>query len=74
MTETQPVTELRTSIHAHLREHPWLTAGEVGRRIGRHPKSVLAALRRMEEDGEAESRTRPRSDGSGRTAAEWRAT
>lgn len=70
---TRPA-DLRTSIHAHLRTHPWLTANEVGRAIGRDAATVRRALCRMEHDGEAESRTRPRTDGSGRTAAEWRAT
>lgn len=68
------MTGLRTEIHAHLRRHPWLTANEVGRAIGRDPGTVRKTLRCMEGDGEAESRERPRTDGSGRPAAEWRAT
>lgn len=68
------MAELRTEIHAHLRQHPGLTALELGRALGRVPDTVRRTLRWMEEDGEAESRTRPRTDGSGRTASEWRAT
>jgi predicted ArsR family transcriptional regulator len=74
VAETKPVTGLRTEIHAHLRQHPWLTANEVGRVIGRSAGGVRKALARMAHDGEAESRTRPRADGDARPAVEWRAT
>jgi predicted ArsR family transcriptional regulator len=67
---------LRTEIHGRLRERPWLTADEIARTIGREvsPAGVRRVLRQMEHDGEASSRARLRTDGSGRTAAEWSAT
>lgn len=70
------MTELRVQIHDHLQRHPWLTAYEVARAIGRPPStsSVKKTLTRMVADGEAESRTRPRSDTDARPAIEWRAT
>ena len=70
------MTELRVQIHDHLTRHPWLTAYEVARAIGRpgHVCGVKGELGRMAEDGEAESRTRPRSDTDRRPAIEWRAT
>lgn len=68
------MTELRVQIHAHLQRYPWLTAHEVGRAIGRSAGGVKKALTRMADDGEAESRTRPRSDTDRRPAIEWRAT
>lgn len=76
-TATHPagVTELRVQIHGHLERHPWLTAFEVARAIGRPSMGgVRNALSRMAEDGEAESRTRPRAAGDARPAIEWRAT
>lgn len=70
------MSELRTQIHARLRERPWLTADEISRTIERDvtPAGVMRVLRLMEGDGEAEHRERIRTDGSSRTAAEWRAT
>lgn len=67
------MADLRVQIHSHLRQHPWLTANEIGRMIGKHQATVRNTLRRMEADGEAVSRERPRTDGSGRMPAEWRA-
>lgn len=70
------MTELRVQIHDHLQRHPGLTAYEVARAIGRpgNTSGVKKALGRMADDGEAESRTRPRSDTDARPAIEWRAT
>lgn len=73
-TAPSEVTELRVQIHGHLERYPWLTAYEVARALGRCSVwGVKTTLARMEDDGEAESRTRPRAPGDTRPAIEWRA-
>lgn len=73
-------TELRIRIHAHLREHPMLTAYEIARALGlANPKEggqsrVRRQLARMEEAGEAEKTVGPKCEGDHTPTARWKAT
>lgn len=72
--------ELRVRIHAHLRQHPNLTAFEIARVLQlpnpRHggQATVRRQLIRMEHDGEAVRSVGPKDDGDRRPTARWRAT
>jgi hypothetical protein len=63
----------RELVHRHLEEHPGLTAFEIGRALHIPASSVCFLLRRMEQDGETDSRT-VRSRATGKKRLEWRAT
>lgn len=72
--------DLREEIHRHLMKYPHLTAFEIARalHLERPGSTGYTRVRRqlllMEDDGEAEKTTGPRSAGDHRTAVRWVAT
>jgi len=71
---------LRVRIHAHLRRHPNLTAGEIARALqlpdprGTGQTRTRRLLVRMHHDGEAERTVGPKDETDQRPTARWRAT